>query len=50
MDQPQYNELVNTFFSCDPQAISEIFQEFLKAMQAEETLPPTCQPVLFTQG
>jgi glutamate/tyrosine decarboxylase-like PLP-dependent enzyme len=43
MDQPQYNELVNTFFSCDPQAISEIFQEFLKAMQAEETLPPTCQ-------
>ena len=43
MDQTRYDQLVKTFFTCDPQAISAIFQEFLMAMQAEETLPPACQ-------
>ena len=40
MDPSRYEHLVKTFFTCDPQAISEIFREFLMAMQAEETLPP----------
>lgn len=43
MDQARYDQLVKTFFTCDPQAISAIFHEFLMAMQAEETLPPACQ-------
>ena len=43
MDSKRYDSLVKTFFTCDPQAISEIFREFLMAMQAEETLPPACQ-------
>ena len=43
MDQTRYDQLVKTFFTCDPQAISAIFHEFLMAMQAEETLPPACQ-------
>jgi glutamate/tyrosine decarboxylase-like PLP-dependent enzyme len=41
MNQSRYDQLVKTFFTCDPQAISDIFREFLMAMQAEETLPPT---------
>jgi len=41
MNRDQYNEVVKTFFACDPAAISGIFQEFLLAMQAEETLPPS---------
>lgn len=43
MNYARYDELVKTFFTCDPQAISDIFREFLMAMQAEETLPPVCQ-------
>ncbi len=39
----RYDQLVKTFFTCDPQAISDIFREFLMAMQAEETLPPASQ-------
>ena len=40
MDRARHEEVVQTFFTCDPQAISDIFREFLMAMQAEETLPP----------
>ncbi len=40
MDRAHYDQVVRTFFNCDPPAISEIFREFLLAMQAEETLPP----------
>ena len=43
MDPNRYDQLVKTFFTCDPQAISGIFHELLMAMQAEETLPPACQ-------
>lgn len=43
MDPTRYDQMVKTFFTCDPQAISAIFREFLMAMQAEETLPPDCQ-------
>ena len=41
MNRDQYAAVVKTFFTCDPQAISSIFQEFLLAMLAEETLPPS---------
>lgn len=41
MNRNQYAEVVKTFFACDPQAISAIFHEFLVAMLAEETLPPS---------
>jgi L-2,4-diaminobutyrate decarboxylase len=40
MDRARREQVVQTFFNCDPQAISDIFREFLMAMQAEETLPP----------
>jgi hypothetical protein len=40
MDRARYDQLVKTFFVCDPHAITGIFQEFLQAMQAQETLPP----------
>lgn len=41
MNREHYNEVVRTFFHCDPGAITGIFREFLLALQAEETLPPT---------
>jgi L-2,4-diaminobutyrate decarboxylase len=41
MNREQYADVVKTFFTCDPQAISSIFHEFLLAMLAEETLPPS---------
>jgi L-2,4-diaminobutyrate decarboxylase len=41
MENAHYDQVVEAFFKCDPQAISEIFREFLLAMQAQETLPPT---------
>jgi L-2,4-diaminobutyrate decarboxylase len=41
MKRDQYAEVVKTFFACDPKAISSIFHEFLLAMLAEETLPPS---------
>lgn len=40
MDWTTHEQLVKTFFNCNPDTISEIFREFLMAMQAEETLPP----------
>src|SRR5512137_2398256 len=40
MDRARYDEIVRCFFTCDPQAITGIFKEFLEALQAEETLPP----------
>ncbi len=41
MNRQRYDEVVRTFFHCDPEAITGIFSEFLQAMRAEETLPPT---------
>jgi glutamate/tyrosine decarboxylase-like PLP-dependent enzyme len=40
MDRARYEQVIKTFFTCEPQAISDIFREFLMAMQAQETLPP----------
>ena len=40
MDSARHEQVVEAFFKCHPQAISDIFREFLLAMQAEETLPP----------
>ena len=40
MDRSPHEQVVDTFFRCNPQAITDIFREFLMAMQAEETLPP----------
>ena len=40
MEHARHEQVVETFFKCHPQAISDIFREFLLAMQAEETLPP----------
>lgn len=41
MDTPQYHHLIETFFTCQPQAITQIFQELLVALQAEGQLPPS---------
>ena len=41
MDRARYDQVVKTFFACDPQAVTGIFGEFIQALQAEETLPPT---------
>ncbi len=41
MDQKLYEQVVKNFFTCDPAAITEIFREFIMAVQAEGTLPPT---------
>lgn len=41
MNRTQYDQVLKNFFACDPQALSSIFGEFLQALQAEETLPPT---------
>ncbi len=40
MDRQQLDQLINTFFVCDRQQISEIFNELLSAMEAESTLWP----------
>src|SRR5512137_1823826 len=40
MEHARHEQVVEAFFKCHPQAISDIFREFLMAMQAEETLPP----------
>jgi glutamate/tyrosine decarboxylase-like PLP-dependent enzyme len=40
MNRERYQEVVKTFFTCDPKAITDIFREFLTAMQAQESLPP----------
>lgn len=39
MDRALYDQIVKTFFACEPKAITGIFEEFLQAMQAEETIP-----------
>jgi glutamate/tyrosine decarboxylase-like PLP-dependent enzyme len=41
MDQKLYEQIVRNFFTCDPAAITAIFREFLMAVQAEGTLPPS---------
>ena len=41
MDQKLYEQIVRNFFTCDPEAITAIFREFLMAVQAEGTLPPS---------
>jgi len=40
MDRAKLDELVKTFFTCDKRQITQIFDEFLSAMAAEEVLPP----------
>ena len=40
MDRARYDTFVKTFFECDPDAITQIFQELLAAARAEEALPP----------
>lgn len=40
MDRARYDAFVHTFFDCDPKAVTGIFEEFLAAMMAEESLPP----------
>jgi glutamate/tyrosine decarboxylase-like PLP-dependent enzyme len=40
MDRARYDQVVKTFFTCNPAEITAIFQELLAAMNAEETLPP----------
>ena len=40
MEPARHEQVVEAFFKCHPEAISDIFREFLLAMQAEETLPP----------
>jgi L-2,4-diaminobutyrate decarboxylase len=40
MDRTKLDELIKTFFTCDRQMLSQIFDELLSAMQSEESLPP----------
>ncbi len=40
VDREKLEQIVRTFFVCDRQQISEIFDELLSAMEAELTLPP----------
>ncbi len=40
VDREKLEHIVETFFVCNRQQISEIFDELLSAMQAESTLPP----------
>ena len=40
MDQPDYDKVVDTFFTCRAEEITGVFREFLSAMEAEQTLPP----------
>lgn len=40
MDRVRYDQLVKTFFECDPKSVTGIFEELLAAMKAEESLPP----------
>jgi glutamate/tyrosine decarboxylase-like PLP-dependent enzyme len=41
MNQTLYDQIIKNFFTCDPQAITDIFREFMMAVQAEGTLPPS---------
>jgi L-2,4-diaminobutyrate decarboxylase len=40
MDQQRLQTLIETFFTCDRQALREIFDEMLSALEAEQSLPP----------
>lgn len=40
MDRSQYDGFVKNFFDCDQRAVSEIFDEFLTALNTEVNLPP----------
>ena len=40
MDTARLNSLIDTFFVCNKSQITEIFNELLSAMEAEEQLPP----------
>ncbi|NLE37745.1 MAG: hypothetical protein GX621_06945 [Pirellulaceae bacterium] len=40
MDRAKLDELIKTFFVCDKRQITQIFDELLSAMAAEEMLPP----------
>jgi glutamate/tyrosine decarboxylase-like PLP-dependent enzyme len=40
MDRAKYDQVVRTFFTCDKREVTQIFEELLAAMEAEETLPP----------
>lgn len=41
MNEKMYDQIIKNFFTCDPQAITDIFREFMMAVQAEGTLPPS---------
>lgn len=41
MNRQRYDAVVDTFFTCQADGITAIFREFLDAMAAEETLPPS---------
>ena len=43
MNRALHDQILKTFFRCDPPAITGIFQEFLNALTAEGTLPPVGQ-------
>lgn len=41
MDQKLYGQIIENFFTCNPDLITSIFREFLMAVQAEASLPPS---------
>ncbi len=41
MNQKLYEQVLSNFFTCDPDAITDIFREFMMALRAEGTLPPS---------
>lgn len=43
MNQSLYDQIIKNFFTCDPQAITDIFRELMLAVQAEGSLPPSPQ-------
>jgi L-2,4-diaminobutyrate decarboxylase len=43
MNRELHDQILRTFFECDPAAITGIFREFLSALTAEDTLPPVAQ-------
>jgi L-2,4-diaminobutyrate decarboxylase len=41
MNQKLYDQIIENFFTCDPQEITGIFRELIMAVQAEGSLPPS---------
>ena len=41
VNQQLYDQIIRNFFTCDPHAITEIFREFMLAVDAEGSLPPS---------